>query len=61
MSQVNVNPGDSGDRYDRTDRPTDGESAMTAATRNLTWAIAAVIVIAAIVIAIVYLAHNLHP
>jgi hypothetical protein len=34
---------------------------MTAATRNLTWAIAAVIVIAAIVIAIVYLAHNLHP
>jgi len=61
MSQVNVNPGVSGDRYDRGDRATDNSGAMTAATRNLTWAIAAVIVIAAIVIAIVYLAHSLHP
>ena len=39
----------------------DGRDALTEATRNLTWAIAAVIVIAAIAIAIVWLAHSLHP
>jgi len=55
MSQVNVN------QRDPDDRTTDSGSAGTAATRNLTWAIAAVIVIAAIAIAIVYLAQNLHP
>ena len=55
MSQINVEPGDSGERE------SEGRGALTAATRNLTWAIAAVIVIAAIAIAIVYLVHNLHP
>jgi len=55
MSQVNVNPNDPDDRV------SDSRGAMTAATRNLTWAIAAVIVIAALAIAIVYLVHNLHP
>jgi hypothetical protein len=53
MSQVNVDQPESG--------PPRDEGAGTAATRNLTWAIAAVIVIAAIVIAIVYLVHSLHP
>ena len=53
MGQVNVNQPES--------RPPRGETAGTAATRNLTWAIAALIVIAALVIAIVYLAHSLHP
>jgi hypothetical protein len=61
MSQVNVNP-DRGDREIREVRDDrDGSGATTAATRNLTWAIAAVIVIAAVAIAIVYLAQNLHP
>jgi hypothetical protein len=55
MSQVNVNPDDRGDRR------TDGRSALTAATKNLTWAIAAAIVIAALAIAIVYVVHSLHP
>ena len=55
MSQINVNPDDRGER----DSDTGG--AMTAATRNLTWAIAAVIVIVAVVFAILYLANNLHP
>jgi hypothetical protein len=53
MGQVNVNEPESGAPRD--------EGVGTAATRNLTWAIAAVIVIAALVIAIVYLAHSLHP
>jgi hypothetical protein len=58
MGQVNVNPDD---RDTRVERESEGRGAMTAATRNLTWAIAAVIVIAAIAIALVYLVHNLHP
>jgi hypothetical protein len=55
MSQINVNPDDRGER----DSDTGG--AMTAATRNLTWALAAVIVIVAIVFAILYLVQNVHP
>ena len=55
MSQVNVN------QRDPDDRTTDDRGAGTVATRNLTWAIAAVIVIAAVVFAILYLAQNLHP
>jgi hypothetical protein len=55
MTQVNVDPDD------RSDRASGRGSAVTEATRNLTWAIAAVIVIAAIAIAIVWLAHSLHP
>jgi len=55
MSQVNVN------QSDPDDRNTDRGGAGTVATRNLTWAIAAVIVIAAIVVAILYLAQTLHP
>ena len=53
MSQVNVNQPEQG--------PSRDETAGTAATRNLTWAIAALIVIAAMAIAIVYLVHGLHP
>jgi len=55
MTQVNVDPDDRGDRA------SGGRGAATEATKNLTWAIAVVIVIAAIAIAIVYLAHSLHP
>jgi len=55
MSQINVEPGGRGDRDN------EGRGAMTAATRNLTWAIAAVIVIAAIAIALVYVGNNVHP
>lgn len=51
MSQINVNP-DGPRRYD------DGSRA--AATNNLTWAIAVILVIAAIAIAIVYVMHNVH-
>ena len=55
MSQVNVNPDD------RSNRGTDDRGALTAASRNLSWAIAAVIVIAALAIAIVWVVHSLHP
>ena len=55
MSQINVEPGGPGERE------SEGRGALTAATRNLTWAIAAVIVIVAVVFAILYLVHNLHP
>jgi hypothetical protein len=55
MSQINVNPGD------RDERDSDTGGAMTAATKNLTWALAAVIVIVAVVFAILYLVQNLHP
>jgi hypothetical protein len=51
MSQINVDP----NRPYRTD-----EDARTAATNNLTWALAAVLIIAALAIAIVYVAHNVH-
>jgi len=55
MSQINVKPDDRGDRV------SDGRGALTEASRNLTWAIAAVIVIAALAIATVWVAHSLHP
>jgi hypothetical protein len=55
MSQINVNPGDRGER------DSDSGGAMTAATKNLTWALAAFIIILAVVFAILYLVQNLHP
>ena len=55
MSQVNVNPGDPDER------DSDSGGAMSAATKNLTWALAAVIVIVAVVFAILYLVQSLHP
>lgn len=51
MSQINVNP--------NMERVPD-EGARTAATSNLTWAIAVVLIIAAVAIAIVYVSHNVH-
>lgn len=54
MSQINIDPDDT--RWYR--EPRDGGS-RAAATNNLTWAIAMVLVIAAIAIAIVYVAQNL--
>jgi hypothetical protein len=53
MSQINIEP-------NRTPPSTD-DGARTAATNNLTWAIAVVLIIAAIAIAIVYVANNVHP
>ena len=53
MSQTNINPTTPA-------APTDASGAMTAASRNLTWAIAAVLIIAALAIAIVYVAHNVN-
>ena len=55
MGQINVNPDN------RADRDSGARGALTEATRNLTWAIAAVIVIAALAIATVYVVHSLHP
>jgi hypothetical protein len=55
MSQINVNPDD------RAERGSSDHDALTEATRNLTWAIAAVIVIAALAIATVWVMHSLHP
>ena len=55
MSQNNGNPDDRGERR------SDGRGALTEASRNLTFAIAAVIVIAALAIATVWVVHSLHP
>ena len=55
MSQINVKPDD------RSDRVSDGRGALTEASRNLTWAIAAVVVIAALAIATVWVVRSLHP
>jgi hypothetical protein len=63
MSQINVNPVDRGDRGSdrRGARGSDSRGALTEASRNLTWAIGAVIVIAALAIAVVWVTHSLHP
>jgi hypothetical protein len=72
MAQVNIN--DPGPRPTYTDEPTyvntpggstrpvydDASGARASATNNLTWAIAVVLIIAAIAIAVVYVAHNVH-
>jgi hypothetical protein len=55
MSQINVSPDDRGNRG------SDGRGALSEASRNLTWAIGAVIVIAAVAIATVWVWHSLHP
>ena len=65
MSQVNVNPPEprpTGSQVNVNQPepwPVRDESAGTAATRNLTWAMAMVIVIAVLAIAIVYVLHSL--
>jgi hypothetical protein len=58
MSQINRNPDDRGDRGDR---GSNSRGALAEASRNLTWAIGAVIVIAALAFATVWVAHSLHP
>ena len=55
MSQSNVNPDDRGEQR------SDARGALTEASRNLTWAISAVIVIVALAIATVWVARSLHP
>jgi ABC-type phosphate transport system permease subunit len=66
MAQVNVNT----DPNVSTQRPMaavpvetydSGDGARTAATSNLTWAIAVVLIIAAIAVALVFVFHNVHP
>ncbi|MDB5057652.1 MAG: hypothetical protein JWO59_1124 [Chloroflexi bacterium] len=54
MGQINVNPPVVAD-------VDDSSRAGTAASNNLTWAVGAVLVIAALAIAIVYVVHNVHP
>ena len=63
MSQINVNPVDQGDQGSdsRGARGSDSRGALAEASRNLTWAIGAVIVIAALAFAVVWVVHNLHP
>jgi hypothetical protein len=51
MGQINVNGNPDAD---------DARGARTAATNNLTWAIAMILVIAAVVIAIVYVMGHVH-
>ncbi len=53
MSQVNINPSGPDDGP-----PARDDSPATAATNNLTWAVAMVLVIAAIAIAVVYVVHG---
>lgn len=53
MGQVNVNPG-----YEP---PVVDDGSRTAVANNLTWAIAVVLIIAALAVAIVYVVHNVHP
>jgi hypothetical protein len=60
MSQINGSPDNRGSGS-RGERVSDGRGALTAASRNLTWAIGAVIVIAALAFATVWVAHSLHP
>lgn len=52
MGQYNVNPNPG--------NVPPGEGSRTAVANNLTWAIGAVLIIAAIAIAIVYVVHNVH-
>ena len=71
MSQINVKPDDRGAQGSdsrgaqgsdsRGAQGSDSRGAITEASRNLTWAIGAVIVIAAFAIAIVWVVHSLHP
>jgi hypothetical protein len=65
MAQVNVNeprrPTYADESADATTPAyEDAGDARAAATNNLTWALAVVLIIAAIVIALVYLTHNVH-
>ena len=53
MSQVNINS-------DMPSSYSDTSGAKTAAASNLTWAIALVLIIAAIAVALVFLSHNIH-
>ncbi|MDQ2829332.1 MAG: hypothetical protein M3Y74_09810 [Chloroflexota bacterium] len=53
MSQINVDPGTPGNNDPNA-------NARGAATNNLTWAIAMVLVIAAIAIAVVFVGHSAH-
>jgi hypothetical protein len=59
MGQVNVNP--QGVREPVVTENSETKGAARAAANNLTWAIGAVVVIAALAIAIVYVVHNVHP
>ncbi len=60
MSQINVNPDDTRPvREVREVREPRDDGSRAAATNNLTWAVAMVLVIAAIAIAVVYVAQNL--
>lgn len=54
MSQINVDPSGGGGDYDR------NSGARSAATNNLTWAIAMVLIIAAIAVAVVFVGHSAH-
>jgi hypothetical protein len=67
MSQVNVTPPEprpTGSQVN-VNQPAPGpwlsreENARTAATRNLTWALAMVIVVAVLAVALVYVLHGL--
>jgi hypothetical protein len=51
MGQINVNPNTPA-------TPNDVSGAVTAASRDLTWALSVVVIIAALAIAIVYVSHN---
>ncbi len=53
MSQINVDPGTPGNNDPNS-------NARGAATNNLTWAIAMILVIAAIAIAVVFVGHSAH-
>ena len=53
MGQVNINPGMS-------NLPPNDDS-KTAIASNLTWAIAVVLIIAALAVAVVYVVHSVHP
>jgi hypothetical protein len=52
MSQINIDPNNT--------TPTRDDGSRSAATNNLTWAIAMVLVIAAIAIAVVWVGHSAH-
>lgn len=59
MSQVNINT-DTPNSYNTPTTASDTAGAQTAVAGNLTWAIAVVLIIAALAIAVVYVMHNVH-
>lgn len=56
-----MQPAESNTTTNTTSSYPSGEGSRTAVANNLTWAIAVILIIAALAVAIVYVVHNVHP